>query len=79
MSAPQIEPKEAKMTDKRELSPEARAALGRLVNVNDPEQFDPYKHVTFRGRPITDLTREELLEALAQALAAVHALNSIRY
>jgi len=39
----------------------------RLVSVGDPPDFDPQKHVIFRGRPIHDLTREELIEALTQA------------
>ena len=50
----------------------------RLVNVLD-KPFDPKTDVTFRGRKIEELTREELIEALTQALQAVKALDSLRY
>ncbi len=36
------------------------------------EVFDPGRHVTFRGKPIDALTREELIEALRQALIEVN-------
>ncbi len=50
-----------------------------LVGVNDPAPFDPYKHIKFRDKFITELTREELLAALASSLQAIHALNQLRY
>ena len=33
-----------------------------------PDEFDPLKHARFRGKPLATLTREELLDALIQAL-----------
>ncbi len=37
--------------------------------------FDPLRDVAFRGRPIAKLDREELLEALVQALWRLHELE----
>jgi hypothetical protein len=33
-----------------------------------PDEFDPLKHARFRGKPLATLSREELLDALIQAL-----------
>jgi len=34
-------------------------------------------HITFRGKSVHELSREELIEALIQALKAIHALNGV--
>jgi hypothetical protein len=39
-----------------------------------PNEFDPIKHARFRGKPLPELGREELLEALVQALKEVRKL-----
>jgi hypothetical protein len=37
--------------------------------------FDPDRCVRFRGKPLSDLTREEAIEALKQALGEVRRLQ----
>lgn len=34
--------------------------------------FDPMERVRFRGRPLAELSREEAIEALRQALVELH-------
>lgn len=46
----------------------------RLVNVMESKP-DLRRHVLFRGKPLTELTREELLDALDQALGEVYDLH----
>lgn len=48
--------------------------MGQFVFVQ-PDEFDPLKHARFRGKPLTALDREELLDALVQALKEVRALH----
>ncbi len=40
-----------------------------------PGDFDPMRHSMFRGRPIHALSREEMQDALVQALKRVHELE----
>lgn len=43
---------------------------------HSPDQgFDPQKNARFRGKPLNELTREEALEALDQALREVYELH----
>ncbi len=38
--------------------------------------FDPRKNVRFRGKLISELSREEMEEALIQALTQIHQMNA---
>ncbi len=50
--------------------------IRRMGLVIEVPEFDPKKHVRFRGKPIEALTREELVDALEQALREIHAARS---
>lgn len=39
-----------------------------------PPPFNPREHARFRGKRIGELSREELLEALEQALRQIHSM-----
>lgn len=48
--------------------------LRRLLREANP--FDPLDDVTFQGKPLKSLTREEAIEALAAALRRVRELET---
>jgi len=38
-------------------------------------EFNPFTQIRFRGKYISDLTKDELVEALAQVLRELHSLK----